>query len=119
MNDVVNNIAVAQHYYLTKVINMNQIALETTKLDSIDLPKNASQILDKPVEMPEIQLQIPVQEQYLYTQIFQLPACDEFSQKAFANDFIRYQEWKMSQVRYDTEFALVHKIGGKDGVDPD
>ena len=25
----------------------------------------------------------------------------------------------MSQVRYDTEFALVHKIGGKDGVDPE
>jgi hypothetical protein len=24
----------------------------------------------------------------------------------------------MQQVRYDSEFAIVHKIGGKDGIDP-
>lgn len=59
MNDVINCVAVSQHYYLTKVINMNQIALETTKLDSLDLPRNAQEILEKPIELPEIQLQIP------------------------------------------------------------
>lgn len=47
-----------------------------------------------------------------------MPPCDLFSQQAFANDYIRYQEWLMQQVRYDSEFAIVHKIGGKDGIDP-
>lgn len=47
-----------------------------------------------------------------------MPPCDLFSQQAFANDYLRYKEWQMQQVRYDTEFAIVHKVGGKDGVDP-
>jgi hypothetical protein len=47
-----------------------------------------------------------------------MPTCDKFSQQAFAHDFLRYKDWQMKQVRYDTEFAITHKIGGKDGVDP-
>jgi hypothetical protein len=50
----------ANHYFLTKVINMNQIEIESTKLDSIEMPSNAANILPKPVEMPELQLQIPL-----------------------------------------------------------
>lgn len=56
MHDVVNNVNMANHYFLTKVINMNQIELEATKLDSIDLPENAVNVLPKPTEMPELQL---------------------------------------------------------------
>ena len=65
MADVVNNVQTNNHYFLTKVINMNQIQIETQHLDQIDLPKNAAQVLtDKPsgeVElMPEMQLQVPL-----------------------------------------------------------
>ena len=35
-----------------------------------------------------------------------MPGCDMFSQQAFANDYIRFKEWQMQQVRYDTEFAI-------------
>jgi hypothetical protein len=67
ISDVVNNISLSQHYFLTKVNNMNQIQIEAQKLDSIDLPSNASAVLPRPTELPEIQLQIPVQDQYLYS----------------------------------------------------
>ena len=35
-----------------------------------------------------------------------MPGCDMISQQAFANDYIRFKEWQMQQVRYDTEFAI-------------
>lgn len=62
MADVVNNVQTNNHYFLTKVINMNQIQIETQHLDQIDLPKNAAEVLtEKPVElMPEMQLQVPL-----------------------------------------------------------
>lgn len=60
MRDVVNNVGLANHYFLTKVINMNQIEIETQKLNDLDLPQNAADVLEKRNEMPEVQLQIPV-----------------------------------------------------------
>lgn len=60
MRDVINNVGLANHYFLTKVINMNQIEIETQKLNDLDLPQNAADVLEKRHEMPEVQLQIPV-----------------------------------------------------------
>lgn len=38
-----------------------------------------------------------------------MPDMDSFVQKAFANDYQRYQEWKMTQVRFNTEFGIIRK----------
>ena len=58
------------HYFLTKVINMKQREIEQTKLRDLKFPQNAVDVLGKHIEQPEITLQIPRQEQYLYSQIF-------------------------------------------------
>lgn len=43
-----------------------------------------------------------------------MPDCDSFNQQAFANDYQRYVEWRMSNVRYETEFGIVHVQTSKD-----
>ena len=114
MSDVINNSSVANHYFLTKVINMKQRELEQQKLNNLDFPENANEVLSRGKEEPEPTLLIPKQEQYLYTQIFQLPDCDMLAQEIFLRDYQNYLQWKMGQLRYDTEFALVHLPVSKD-----
>ena len=80
MQDVFNNSSIANHYYLTKVVNMKQKEIEQQKLAELDFPENAKDVLRPRIDTPDISLQIPKQEQYLYTQIFQLPDCDEMAQ---------------------------------------
>ena len=114
MSDVFNNSSLANHYYLTKVINMKQRELEQQKLNELEFPENAQDVLKQKIEVPEIPLLIPKQEQYLYTQIFQLPDCDQLAQEIFLKDYQNYLQWKMGQLRYDTEFAIVHLPVSKD-----
>ena len=59
MSDVFNNSSFANHYYLTKVINMKQRELEQQKLSGLDFPENAATVLKKYQEQPEISLLIP------------------------------------------------------------
>jgi hypothetical protein len=53
-------VSLANHYFLTKVINMKQIEIEAQKLNDVELPANAADVLEKQIEQPELQLQIPV-----------------------------------------------------------
>lgn len=64
--------------------------------------------------MPDINLLLPKQQQFLFSQIFKMPDCDSFNQQAFANDYQRYIEWRMANVRYETEFGIVHTLTSKD-----
>lgn len=34
--------------------------------------------------------------------------CDTMKQSSFADDYQRFLDWKMNQVRYDTEFGIIH-----------
>ena len=43
-----------------------------------------------------------------------MPEADSFSQTAFANDYERFVQWKMEQVRYDSEFGIIHAPTSKD-----
>jgi len=45
MSDVFNNSSLANHYYLTKVINMKQRELEQQKLIELEFPENAQEVL--------------------------------------------------------------------------
>lgn len=55
----------------------------------------------------EIALLLPKQEQYLFTQIFQMPDIDSFTQRTFASDYQRYQKWKSDMIRFNTEFGII------------
>ena len=95
MSDVFNNSSLANHYFLTKVINMKQRELEQQTLNNLDFPENAQDVLAKRIDVPEMALLIPKQEQYLYTQIFQLPDCDNMAQEIFLRDYQNYLQWKL------------------------
>jgi hypothetical protein len=43
-----------------------------------------------------------------------MPESDAFVQQAFAGDYQRYLDWKMNNVRYETEFGIVHVPPSKD-----
>lgn len=43
-----------------------------------------------------------------------MPDCDTFNQQAFAADYQRYLDWRMNNVRYETEFGIVHLPPSKD-----
>lgn len=90
MNEVFNNQFVENTYFLTKVINMEQIQQQQQTLNSIELPENAKDVLKGKMDAPDILLLVPRQQQYLFNQIFKMPDCDSFNQRAFANDYQRY-----------------------------
>ena len=50
----------------------------------------------------------------MFTQIFQMPDCDMLAQDIFLKDYQNYLQWRMGQLRYDTEFAIVHIPISKD-----
>ena len=102
ISDVFNNSSLANHYFLTKVINMKQMELEQQRLNNLEFPDNAQEVLATRTESPEVTLLIPRQEQYLYSQVFQLPDCDMMAQEIFLRDYQNYLQWKMGQLRYDT-----------------
>ena len=54
-------------------------------------------------------------DQFIFRQIFEFQEFESFKQDAFYDDFNRYRQWKMSQVRYETEFGIVH-VPAKDHV---
>ena len=88
--------------------------LQQQTLNSVELPDNAKVVLQDKIEQPDINLLIPVQQQLLFSQIFKMSDCDPFNQQAFANDFQRYTDWWIGNVRYETEFGLVHLPPSKD-----
>lgn len=108
MSDVFNNSSLANHYFLTKVINMKQREIEQQCLNDLEFPNNAQEVLAPRLPSEEVTLLVPRQEQYLYTQIFQMPDCDETAQQIFSHDYQSYLDWRLNQLRYDTEFAIVH-----------
>jgi len=59
MSDVFNNSSLANHYYLTKVINMKQREIEQQKLAELEFPENAQEVLKKRIITPDISLLIP------------------------------------------------------------
>lgn len=64
--------------------------------------------------MREFVLQLPRQDQYKYQQVFQFGEYDNLKQMAFASDYMRHMEWMMAQVRYNTEFGIIHAPASKD-----
>ena len=47
-------------------------------------------------------------DHYLFRQIFEFNEFEPFKQEAFYDDLERFKKWKISQVRYDTEFGIIH-----------
>ena len=43
-----------------------------------------------------------------------MPDCDSVVQTCFASDYERFVQWKMDQVRNETEFGIIHAPATKD-----
>lgn len=51
--------------------------------------------------------------------ISEYSAFDPIKQMSFNDDFQRFTEWKVSQVRYDTEFGIAHHAPKDQEIDWD
>ena len=54
-------------------------------------------------------------DQYVFRQIFEFQPYEYIKQVAFHDDLDRFKKWRMSQVRYDTEFGVTF-APAKDGT---
>jgi len=51
----------------------------------------------------------PQQDVYKFNNISEYTSFEPIKQNSFIDDYMRFQEWKQSQIRYDTEFGIVHQ----------
>lgn len=61
----------------------------------------------------------PMQDQYKFNNISEYTSFEPLKQNAFFEDHMRFQEWKLSQVRYDSEFGIVHTVPKDQSIDLD
>lgn len=106
------------HYFLSKLRTQRDREQGLTHLRSMPFPKNALYALLHLQEQGKKSDESFLQQQpdhYLVRQVFEYQPFEYIKQVAFHDDLDRYKKWKLSQVRYDTEFGITH-APAKDGT---
>jgi hypothetical protein len=62
----------------------------------------------------ELKMMMPLQDQYQYRNIAEYSSFELLKQNAFIEDYMRFNEWIQSQVRYNSEFGITH-VAPRDG----
>jgi uncharacterized FlgJ-related protein len=99
---------------MNKVCTLTENQIENEKMDKLKFPEYAMPYVIKRKSEVEKNLMKPVQDIYKITNISEYTSFEPLKQNAFIEDYMRYQDWKNSQIHYENEFAIVHPIP-KDG----
>jgi hypothetical protein len=83
-------------------------------MDKLSFPEYAWPYIIPRKTEEEIKQMKPIQDQYQYRNIVEYSSFEPLKQNAFIEDYVRFNEWKQSQVRYDSEFGITH-IAPRDG----
>lgn len=83
-------------------------------MSKLDFPEYAEPYVIAKKSEEDLKAQKPLQDFYRFWNISEYTSFEPLKQNAFLEDFTRFKEWKMSQLRYDTEFGIVH-VAPKDG----
>lgn len=107
------------HYFMARVRTLKDKEMENMHLKSLDFPDNSLYALlhlkEHPAPLPSSGEPLQTQpDQYVFRQILEFQPFEMIKQIAFNDDLERYKKWKMSQVRYETEFGIQH-APNKDG----
>lgn len=98
---------------LNKVTTQQEQQLANEKMSKLltsqlSLPEYAEPYVIARKSDKELEQLKPVQDIYRITNITEYTSFEPLKQNAFIEDFTRFQEWKSGQIRYETEFGLVH-----------
>ena len=100
------------HYFLSKLRSQQ----EQNLLRGGQFPQNALYALLHLREGPESEAFLQQQpEHYLVRQVIEYQPFEHIKQVAFHDDLDRHRKWRLSQVRYDSEFGVTH-APAKDGT---
>lgn len=100
---------------MRKVTSIQEVQLANDKMRSLSFPEYAWPYIIPHRTEAEMKLLKPLQDQYQYRNITEYSSFEPLKQGAFIEDYNRFTEWKMSQVRYDSEFGITH-VAPKDGT---
>lgn len=94
---------------MTKVVSLQEAELNNNQISGrLKLPEYAEPYVIKMVDEEQLKKMKPLQDQYQMRNISEYSTFDPIKQMSFNDDFKRFTEWKVSQVRYDTEFGITH-----------
>lgn len=99
---------------ISKVTSIQEVRLANDKMGALSFPEYAWPYIIPRKTEEEMRLLKPLQDQYQFRNITEYSAFEPLKQSAFLEDYNRFTEWKMSQVRYDSEFGITH-VAPKDG----
>ena len=77
-------------------------------MDKLSFPEYAWPYIIPRKTEEEMKQMKPIQDQYQYRNIVEYSSFEPLKQNAFIEDYVRFNEWKQSQVRYDSEFGITH-----------
>lgn len=100
---------------MNKVTSIQETQLANEKMAGLDFPEYADPYIIPRKTEEEMMMLKPLQDQYQFRNITEYSAFEPMKQCSFLEDFNRFTEWKMGQVRYDTEFGIFH-VAPKDGA---
>jgi hypothetical protein len=94
---------------MRKVTSLQEAELNNNEISSrLRFPEYAEPYVIKMVDEEQLKKMKPLQDQYQMRNISEYATFDPIKQMSFNDDYQRFTEWKVSQVRYDTEFGIVH-----------
>ena len=99
---------------MNKVTSIQEAQLANQKMGKLSFPEYAWPYIIPHRTEEEIKQLKPLQDQYQFRNITEYSSFEPLKQNAFIEDYMRFNDWKTSQVRYDSEFGITH-VAPKDG----
>lgn len=99
---------------MSKVTTIQEMELGNQKMDKLSFPEYSWPYIIPRKTEDQIKKLKPQQDHYQFRNITEYSSFEPLKQNSFIEDYVRFNEWKLSQVRYDSEFGIVH-IAPKDG----
>jgi hypothetical protein len=99
---------------MSKVTTIQEMELINQKMDKLSFPEYSYPYIIARKTEDQIKKLKPLQDHYQFRNITEYSSFEPLKQNSFIEDYVRFNEWKLSQVRYDSEFGIVH-LAPKDG----
>lgn len=107
--EYVDNTQLNSIQVMNKVTSLQETQLENQKMNKLPFPEYAEPYVIPRKSEDEMKQLKPQQDVYKFNNISEYTSFEPIKQNSFIDDQYRFWDWKQSQVRYDTEFGIVHQ----------
>lgn len=105
-------------YYLNHISTLADREQQNTQITSQDFPSNSLYALlhlkNEFAKLNDEPAKVQLPDQYTFRQLFEFQPFELMKQQVFNDDLDRCRKWRLSQVRYESEFGVTH-APAKDG----